>query len=236
MLIVCPLSIQHVYSQPAAKSNINFTDQNRTNKGSVRRWWCNRRVATNLRLLLHLQLHIISANRRDCRHWVAEITPTIRPPWLRRNDPTDREASLALVRVSLERAKSMKRNESYCFWAHRFFFFFFSDLEQETKKPLHSKLSGVNASLEMKALWDEFNELGTEMIVTKAGRLVKTKQWRKWNIKGIKWNFTWGSLLFRRMFPTLQVRLFGLDANSDYMLMMDFVPVDDKRYRYAFHR
>ena len=41
---------------------------------------------------------------------------------------------------------------------------------------------------------------------------------------------------FRRMFPTYQVRLFGLDASSDYMLMMDFVPVDDKRYRYAFHR
>ena len=46
------------------------------------------------------------------------------------------------------------------------------DGEQEMKKPLHSKLTGVNASLEMKALWDEFNELGTEMIVTKAGRLV----------------------------------------------------------------
>lgn len=45
-----------------------------------------------------------------------------------------------------------------------------------------------------------------------------------------------GWFLSRRMFPTLQVRLFGLDANSDYMLMMDFVPVDDKRYRYAFHR
>ncbi len=26
------------------------------------------------------------------------------------------------------------------------------------------------AQLEMKALWDEFHELGTEMIVTKAGR------------------------------------------------------------------
>jgi T-box protein 1 len=37
------------------------------------------------------------------------------------------------------------------------------------------------------------------------------------------------------MFPTFQVRLFGLDPNADYMLMMDFVPVDDKRYRYAFH-
>jgi hypothetical protein len=28
----------------------------------------------------------------------------------------------------------------------------------------------VIAHLEMKPLWDEFNELGTEMIVTKAGR------------------------------------------------------------------
>ena len=56
----------------------------------------------------------------------------------------------------------------------------------------------------MKPLWEEFNELGTEMIVTKAGR---------------------------RMFPTFQMRLFGLDPMEDYMLVMDFVPVDDKRYR-----
>lgn len=61
----------------------------------------------------------------------------------------------------------------------------------------------------MKNLWDEFHNLGTEMIVTKAGR---------------------------RMFPTFQVRLFGLDPNAEYILMMDFVPLDDKRYRYAFHR
>lgn len=38
------------------------------------------------------------------------------------------------------------------------------------------------------------------------------------------------------MFPTYQVRLFDMDPTSDYILMMDFVPVDDKRYRYAFHR
>ena len=37
------------------------------------------------------------------------------------------------------------------------------------------------------------------------------------------------------MFPTFQVRLYGLDPMSDYMLMMDFVPCDDKRYRYSFH-
>lgn len=37
----------------------------------------------------------------------------------------------------------------------------------------HSKLANVTATLEMKPLWEEFNELGTEMIVTKAGRLVR---------------------------------------------------------------
>ena len=44
------------------------------------------------------------------------------------------------------------------------------DLEKETKKPLHAKLSEVNASLEEKALWDEFNDVGNEMILNKAGR------------------------------------------------------------------
>ncbi|KAM6115111.1 T-box transcription factor TBX10 [Pterocles gutturalis] len=64
------------------------------------------------------------------------------------------------------------------------------------------------ARLEMGSLWEEFNRLGTEMIVTKAGR---------------------------RMFPTFQVKLSGLDPLADYVLLMDFVPLDDKRYRYAFH-
>lgn len=36
--------------------------------------------------------------------------------------------------------------------------------------PLNEKLWSVRANLEMKCLWEEFNELGTEMIVTKAGR------------------------------------------------------------------
>jgi len=70
--------------------------------------------------------------------------------------------------------------------------------------PLHPKLLSVQATLESKSLWDEFHELGTEMIVTKAGR---------------------------RMFPTYQVRLYGMDLLEDYMLVMDFTSVDDKRYR-----
>ena len=34
---------------------------------------------------------------------------------------------------------------------------------------------------------------------------------------------------------SFQVRLYGLDPMEEYMLVMDFTPVDDKRYRYAFH-
>ncbi|KAK7479979.1 hypothetical protein BaRGS_00028806 [Batillaria attramentaria] len=42
--------------------------------------------------------------------------------------------------------------------------------QEGPKKPLHPKMVNVYAQLEMKSLWDEFDELGTEMIVTKAGR------------------------------------------------------------------
>ena len=34
----------------------------------------------------------------------------------------------------------------------------------------YSNILDLQVQLEMKALWEEFNELGTEMIVTKAGR------------------------------------------------------------------
>ncbi|XP_015592941.1 T-box transcription factor TBX10 [Cephus cinctus] len=80
--------------------------------------------------------------------------------------------------------------------------------ESASKRPLHPALAGAGAALEARPLWEEFHQLGTEMIVTKAGR---------------------------RMFPTFQCRIFGLDPNTDYLLVMDFVPCDDKRYRYAFH-
>ncbi|XP_015113762.1 T-box transcription factor TBX10 [Diachasma alloeum] len=80
--------------------------------------------------------------------------------------------------------------------------------ENRSKRPLHPALAGAGAALEARPLWEEFHQLGTEMIVTKAGR---------------------------RMFPTFQCRLFGLEPNTDYLLVMDFVPCDDKRYRYAFH-
>ena len=44
------------------------------------------------------------------------------------------------------------------------------DGQSSTPLPLHRRLWAVTATIETKCLWDEFNELGTEMIVTKAGR------------------------------------------------------------------
>jgi len=40
----------------------------------------------------------------------------------------------------------------------------------EIKKQLHPKLANIKMILESKSLWDEFDKLGTEMIVTRSGR------------------------------------------------------------------
>uniref|UniRef100_A0A8C7XXQ0 T-box transcription factor 18 n=1 Tax=Oryzias sinensis TaxID=183150 RepID=A0A8C7XXQ0_9TELE len=57
-------------------------------------------------------------------------------------------------------------------------------------------------------LWKRFHEIGTEMIITKAGR---------------------------RMFPAMRVKITGLDPHQQYYVAMDIIPVDNKRYRYVYH-
>ncbi|XP_065349744.1 T-box transcription factor TBX20-like isoform X1 [Cloeon dipterum] len=72
------------------------------------------------------------------------------------------------------------------------------------------ELFGIECRLETKDLWDKFHDLGTEMIITKTGR---------------------------RMFPTLRVSLSGATRPEQrYAVLLDIVPVDGKRYRYAYHR
>ncbi|XP_060518254.1 T-box transcription factor TBX20-like [Cylas formicarius] len=84
-----------------------------------------------------------------------------------------------------------------------------------TKNPLLQEkwtceeLRTVTCHLETKDLWDKFNELGTEMIITKTGR---------------------------RMFPTVRVSFTGIRPEQKYAVLIDIVPVDNKRYRYAYHR
>ncbi|XP_041046516.1 T-box transcription factor TBX20 isoform X3 [Carcharodon carcharias] len=72
-----------------------------------------------------------------------------------------------------------------------------------------AEMAKISCNLETKELWDKFHELGTEMIITKSGR---------------------------RMFPTIRVSLSGLDPEAKYIVLMDIVSMDNKRYRYAYHR
>ncbi|KAL7069842.1 hypothetical protein ACQ4LE_011218 [Meloidogyne hapla] len=76
------------------------------------------------------------------------------------------------------------------------------------KTRLHWALKKAEIRLEGAQLWRRFNSLGTEMIVTRNGR---------------------------RMLPTLQCSLYGLEPNQSYSLMADFQCTDQKRYRYSFH-
>ncbi|KAL4003708.1 T-box family protein [Acanthocheilonema viteae] len=76
-------------------------------------------------------------------------------------------------------------------------------------KDYHPALRNVSMRLEGSTLWNKFHAYGTEMIVTKTGR---------------------------RMFPTLQVTVSGLEPSVRYSLMVDLTCIDNKRYRYAFHQ
>ena len=38
------------------------------------------------------------------------------------------------------------------------------------------------------------------------------------------------------MFPVVRVRVSGLDLQKQYLVALDVEPVDDMRYRYAYHR
>lgn len=40
-------------------------------------------------------------------------------------------------------------------------------------------------------------------------------------------------LIFRRMFPSYKVKVTGLNPKTKYILLMDIVPSDDHRYKFA---
>ncbi|CAL8266269.1 unnamed protein product [Lota lota] len=71
-----------------------------------------------------------------------------------------------------------------------------------------ASMEEIHVELQCADLWKRFHEIGTEMIITKAGR---------------------------RMFPAMRVKILGLDPHQQYYIAMDIVPVDNKRYRYVYH-
>ncbi|XP_044512539.1 T-box transcription factor TBX2-like [Gracilinanus agilis] len=72
--------------------------------------------------------------------------------------------------------------------------------------PAPSPHSPISASLEDVDLWTEFYRVGTEMVITKSGR---------------------------RMFPQCKIRLSGLVPYLKYVVLVDFVSVDNFRYKWA---
>uniref|UniRef100_A0A3Q0SC31 T-box transcription factor 6 n=1 Tax=Amphilophus citrinellus TaxID=61819 RepID=A0A3Q0SC31_AMPCI len=62
----------------------------------------------------------------------------------------------------------------------------------------------VKMELENSSLWKQFSSVGTEMIITKKGR----------------------------MFPGLKLKLSGLNPSLRYILLLDIVPLDNSRYRF----
>ncbi|XP_061579298.1 T-box transcription factor TBX15 [Cololabis saira] len=71
-----------------------------------------------------------------------------------------------------------------------------------------ASMEDIQVELQCADLWKRFHDIGTEMIITKAGR---------------------------RMFPAMRVKIAGLDPHQQYYIAMDIVPVDNKRYRYVYH-
>ncbi|XP_070618609.1 T-box-containing protein TBX6L-like isoform X4 [Erythrolamprus reginae] len=68
--------------------------------------------------------------------------------------------------------------------------------------------SSVAVALEEEDLWAKFHHAGTEMIITKTGR---------------------------RMFPPFKVRVTGLVPCARYLMLVDFVPTDNFRYKVVLH-
>ncbi|XP_076850449.1 T-box transcription factor TBX15 [Brachyhypopomus gauderio] len=82
-----------------------------------------------------------------------------------------------------------------------------ADLGPSEPSPTVS-MEEIQVELQCADLWKRFHDIGTEMIITKAGR---------------------------RMFPAMRVKILGLDPHQQYYIAMDIVPVDNKRYRYVYH-
>ncbi|XP_061915693.1 T-box transcription factor TBX15 [Entelurus aequoreus] len=83
-----------------------------------------------------------------------------------------------------------------------------AELPSGACEPPASSMEEIHVELQCADLWKRFHDIGTEMIITKAGR---------------------------RMFPAMRVKIAGLDPHQQYYIAMDIVPVDNKRYRYVYH-
>ncbi|XP_065093630.1 T-box transcription factor TBX6-like isoform X2 [Ochlerotatus camptorhynchus] len=72
--------------------------------------------------------------------------------------------------------------------------------------PPRYSLPGVEMKLQNKDLWRDFHKIGTEMIITKCGR---------------------------RMFPSMRLTVDGLDADTNYCVLLEMMPISDCRFKFS---
>ena len=102
----------------------------------------------------------------------------------------------------------------------------------ESSSPFSNQsLSQVKVELSNSSLWQKFDSHTTEMIITKQGRQVPHL-----NIQNKEFNVFFKSLLiifcFRRMFPTLQYMVKGLDPCAKYNVFVDMVLVESSSLKF----
>ncbi|XP_053672951.1 T-box transcription factor TBX6-like [Anopheles nili] len=72
--------------------------------------------------------------------------------------------------------------------------------------PRYNTLPDVDIKLQNRDLWSQFHKIGTEMIITKSGR---------------------------RMFPSMRLSVNGLEAEENYFILLEMVPVSDCRFKFS---
>jgi hypothetical protein len=82
--------------------------------------------------------------------------------------------------------------------------------------------SKIDVKLEGIDLWKQFYSIGNEMIITKYAK---------------NYFYSFISIDFlsrngRRLFPNFRVSATELDPDTNYMFLLDIVPMDDNRYKY----
>uniref|UniRef100_A0AAV2MRU5 T-box domain-containing protein n=1 Tax=Knipowitschia caucasica TaxID=637954 RepID=A0AAV2MRU5_KNICA len=110
------------------------------------------------------------------------------------------------VRSTVQTTVSAQRSSDLRAWQTEGTSLASQSAQTQTTTTNQQGMEGIKVFLHDRDLWTKFDEVGTEMIITKAGR---------------------------RMFPSYKVKVTGLNPKTKYILLMDIVPADDHRYKFA---
>ncbi|KAJ7400430.1 T-box transcription factor TBX20 [Pitangus sulphuratus] len=108
---------------------------------------------------------------------------------------------------------------------------------ESTIKPLGEAVYGINSFLNSSSFSYStyLSSFAIRRIISHPKLIVEGKRLPVTRLI-IKWRLWQNLTLEGRMFPTIRVSFSGVDPEAKYIVLMDIVPVDNKRYRYAYHR